>query len=445
MATTLAKPPMAVGPGAGVVNTPPASVPLSFLVAGGVGLIGFGLGTWLAADDAVISPQIPGVISAVHLGVLAFLTMSVLGALHQFSTVVGRAPLRSVAAARVTLVAMALAAWLIPSGFAHGPESLIVAGGLCGAVAVSLAAWNLSGPLGGRGGGVIVNGLRMSVAYLVVTVTFGVIYAFDRQTGWFPLFGHRVLAHAHLGLLGWLGLTYVAVAEKLWPMFLLAHRPSTRSGTVAVSCFGAGPAILATGLLFGLSRLAFAGGVVVAVGVAAHVTSLAGAVKHRRRGLELLHAYLFVSTGFLVVALALGVVAGLAPVDTVVRTRLVAAEVTALIGWLAVAVVGHAHKIVPFISYTALRAKGIKTGPSGAPLLFADLFDARLAKVAWALIATGFASLVLGTAIGSAPVDAIGGFCVAVAGVIVLSNLWVGSRRIAKTGPTAPSSLSPPR
>jgi hypothetical protein len=38
------------------------------------------------------------------------------------------------------------------------------------------------------------------VLYLVATVAFGVVYAFDRQTGWFPLYPSRVLAHAHLGL-----------------------------------------------------------------------------------------------------------------------------------------------------------------------------------------------------------------------------------------------------
>ena len=101
---------------------------------------------------------------------------------------------------------------------------------LGGLATVLLAAWNLSGPLAGHDGGLPLTGLRLSVGFLVVTVVFGVVYAFDRQTGWFPLLPNRVLAHAHLGLLGWLGLTYVSVAEKLWPMFLLAHRPRARAG-----------------------------------------------------------------------------------------------------------------------------------------------------------------------------------------------------------------------
>src|SRR5690606_28498778 len=193
------------------------------------------------------APTSSGAVGAVHVGVLAFLTTAVLGAVHQFAPVVARRPLRSVLAARLTLAGMVVTGWLLPTGFAHGPEGLVAAGGVAGACTVALAAWNLSGPLAARDGGVPLRGLRLSVLFLVVTVAFGVVYAFDRQAGWFPLPPHRVLAHAHIGLLGWLGLTYVAVAEKLWPMFLLAHRPRAREGAWAVGLVGAGVPLLAAG------------------------------------------------------------------------------------------------------------------------------------------------------------------------------------------------------
>lgn len=119
-------PPAPVGsasfvPGGGAA-APPASVPLGFLAAGGVVLWAFGLAAWLAADRVVESPTHPGVVSAVHVGVLAFLTTAVLGAVHQFAPVVGRRPLRSIPAARATLVDTIATARLLPSGFAHGPR-----------------------------------------------------------------------------------------------------------------------------------------------------------------------------------------------------------------------------------------------------------------------------------------------------------------------------------
>jgi hypothetical protein len=414
--------------------TPPASVPLSFLGAAGVGLCALGLAIWFAADNAVAAPTATGVVSAAHVAMLAFLTTAVLGALHQFAPVVCRRPLRSVAAARVTFAGMVATAWILPTGFAHGPEWLVATGGAVGACTVGLAAWNLSGPLATPDNSAIVNGLRLSVTYLVLTVSFGVVYAFDRQAGWFPLLPHRVLAHAHIGLLGWLGLTYVAVAEKLWPMFLLAHRPRARAGAWAVGLLATAVPFLAVGLLFGVPWLAWPAAVAATTGLGAHVVSLATAVKHRRRPLELLHAYLFVSAAFLAAGVTLAAVAAAADVDVLLRGRLVAAEVAALVGWLGLAIVGHAHKIVPFIGYTALRARGIVHAPGGdgRPLLFADLFDARVARATLVTGGSGFALVVSGLVAGNAAVVAAGGGLVAVTGALATTNLSVRPRRVIR-------------
>jgi len=422
----------------GGTTVPPASVPLGFLGAAGVGLVVFGLATWFAADRLVSSPTHPGAISAVHLGVLGFLTMAVLGALHQFTPVVGRRPLRSIGAARVVLVGMVATVVLLPSGFAHDLESLVVAGGLTGAATVVLAAWNLSRPLAARDGGVPLVGLRFSVTYLVVTVAFGVVYAFDRQTGWFPLYPHRVLAHAHLGLVGWLGMTYISVAEKLWPMFLLAHRPRARAGAWAVGLVAGGVPFLAVGLLFGWPAVAWPGGLAVALGLGCHLASLVGVVRHRRRPLELLHGFLFASALFLVVAVVLGATAALADVSPADRSRLVAAEVGALISWLGLAVIGHAHKIVPFIGYSALRARGVTTGPAGRPLLFADLFHHGAARVTLAAAAGGFAVSLAGILARSAPTLAVGAVLIAVAGAVATTNLVSGPRRLVRRAAPSP-------
>jgi hypothetical protein len=418
-------------PGAGA-SVPPPSVPLGFMAAGGVGLWAFGLAVWFAADRLVASPAASGAVSAVHVGVLAFLTTAVLGAVHQFAPVVGRRPLRSVPAARVTLVGMVASAWLLSSGFAHGPELLVAAGGVIGALTVIVAAWNLSGPLASRGGGVPVAGLRLSIGFLVGTVAFGVVYALNRQTGWFPLYSHRVLAHAHLGLLGWLGLTYVAVAEKLWPMFLLAHRPRARAGAWAVALLATGTPVLAVGLLFAAPALAWLGGIAAGAGLVCHLVSLASVVRHRRRALDLLHGFLFASAVFLVVAIAAGAAAAVADVAPADRARLVAAEVAALLGWLGLAVVGHAHKIVPFIAYTALRARGVTTGPSGRPLLFGDLFHRDVARLTLATAAGGFATALVGILVGSATVLAAGGVAISVTGALATINLASGPRRVSR-------------
>lgn len=433
---------MTPGPGIGdpTAVTPPASVPVGFLSAAAVGLFGFGFVTWFGADKLVVAPNHPAVVAAVHLGVLAFLTTAVLGAVHQFGPVVGRRPIRSVVVARLTLATMVLAAWLLPNGFAHGPEWMVIAGALLGSVAVLTAAWNLSAPLSSRDGGISVVGLRISLAYLILTVAFGVVYVLNRRAGWFPLLPNRVLAHAHLGLFGWLGLTYLSVSEKLWPMFLLSHRPSDLAGKVAVGAVGFGTLPLALGLLLALPAVSWFGGAAVLVGLVSHVTSLIVSVRHRRRPLELLHAYLFISTVFLVAGIVFGLLAAFADVNTSTRSMLVAAEVGSLIAWLGLAVVGHSHKIVPFISYTALRAKGVRQHRSGRPLLFGDLYHKGTAWLTLFMIAPGFLAIVAGTVLGSTEMIAIGGGLVGSAGVVAIANLMVGTRRasaLPRTEPTA--------
>lgn len=420
-------------PIAPTATVPPASVPLGFLGAAAVGMIGFGLSAMLAADKIVASPYYPGTLSTVHVAMLAFLTVAVLGALHQFAPVIGRRPLRSVALARLTCVGMVTTGWVLPTGFAHGPEDLIPIGGLIGTASVLAIVWNLSAPLGRGAVTLPVRGLRCSLAFLVATVLFGVVYAFNRQTGWFPLFPHRVLAHAHLGLLGWLGLTYVAVAEKLWPMFLLSHRPSDRSGHVAVWSVAAGVAVLAPGLLLGIPVVAWIGGITVGVGAVAHLTSLATHVRHRRRPLEVLHAYVITSSGFLVLAIVLATAAGALDVTTTTRTRLVSAEVMALTAWLGLAIVGHVHKIVPFVGYQTLRSRGVSTGPSGRPLLFGDLFSRRLAWVSLVLGASGATAMSVGILSATEMPLATGAALLSATGFLTAANLVAGHRRVRRS------------
>ena len=424
--------PAGFGPGAGAAAAPRPAVPLTFLVCGAIGLVGFGFVLAFSADKAAVWPQEPAVVSSAHMGLLVFLTVMVAGALHQFGPVVGVRTLRSESVARLSAVMLFVGALALSSGFGHGPEWLVTAGGATAFVAVGLMAWNLSRPLASRGKGVPLVGLRCAVAFLVLTASFGIVYAIDRQSDWFVLVPHRVLAHAHLGLLGWLGLTYVSVSEKLWPMFLLAHRPRARSGSWAVALLATGTPVLVVGLLFDWETVVIVGAVMVGGGLTAHLVSLAGVVRHRRRKLELLHAFIIAAAASMVAAAVLGAVAGLADVDTLTRGRLVAAEVAAFFGWITLAVVGHAHKIVPFISWSSLRARGIRYHPAGGPLLFAHLFDARVARATFAVATGAVVALVAGMALGSESTLFAAGLSFAGVGVLGGLNLGLGPGRMAR-------------
>lgn len=425
---------------------PPPSVPLSFLAASAAGLVTCGAVLIWARGAAMADPTADQVVAAAHFGMLATLSMAVLGALHQFTPVVTQRPLRSVALAWITFATWLGAAWLLPSGIAVEQEGVVEAGGGLAAVAVTVLVVNLSAPLAARGKGHTVTGLRFALAGLVATACFGVTYVADRRGNWFDLSGHTVLAHAVIGLFAWLGLTYVAVAEKLWPMFFLAHVPGRhRAGRLAVWLIPGGVTLLSPGLLANVEPLAWAGAVVLTAGLAAHLTSLGLHVRHRRRKGGLYLAFVVTSAGFLAAGAGLALAAALVmPRDHHAGMGLAAAAVTAFGGWLLEALTGHAYKVAPFILWSVLRGRGVATGPSGRPLGFGDLYDHRAGAGSYALVTAGIAAVCTGFGATLPAALAVGGGVLAAAGFAAAANLSIAPvlllRKVPR--PAAPAKVA---
>jgi hypothetical protein len=411
---------------------PPPSVPLSFLAAASLGLVACGAALVWSRAYGIVDPTDDHVVAAVHFAMLATLSMGVLGALHQFTPVITQMPLRSERLSRATFWSWLAGAWLLPFGFATQQEFVVEAGGAFAALAVTLLVVNVFTTLSVRGKGAPVTGLRFAIGGLVLTACYGVVYVIDRRGNWFDLNGHVVLAHASVGLFAWLGLTYVSVSEKLWPMFLLAHVPGRRrSAWLAVWAVPSGVLLLSPGLLFSVAWLAWCGAAILAIGLGAHLFSLMMHIRYRRRKADLHLLFVITSAVWLVIGAALALAAEL----TVrqhhhVGVALVAAAVTAFSGWLLVALVGHAHKVVPFILWSALRGRGIVKKADGTPLMFADLYDHRWAAIVYGLVTAGVGAVCLGFAASSSIAIAIGGGLFVVTGLCVATNLSMAPTRL---------------
>ncbi len=417
---------------------PPPSVPLSFLAAASMGLVACGAAWAWARQSASIDPTANAVVAAVHLGVLATLATGVLGAAHQFTPVITGRPLRSIRLARATFAAWLAASWMLPLGVATGQVVVTATSGALAGAAVVLLAANLGPALSVRGKGTPVTALRFGVVGAVATGFLGVAFVGDRQGNWFTLAGHVDLAMGVVGLFGWLGITYIGVAEKLWPMFMLAHVPGRRhADRVAVWGSAAGVALTAPGLAWDIPGLAWAGASVLCVALGSHVASLLVHVRHRRRPADLHLAFVSTSAAWLPVGAGLSLAGALeVPVHYHTGVALVAAAMVAFGSWLLEALVGHAHKVVPFIAWSALRARGTATGPTGKPLMFADLYDHRWATASYVTVTCGAAALCVGLAVSVPSVIAVGGGLLALTGLILAVNLsWI---------PIHMSSAAPP-
>ena len=427
-------------------GVPPPSVPLSFLAAAALGLVACGVSLVAVRTAIVRDPTADRVVGAAHLAMLATLSMGVLGALHQFIPVITQRALASVRLSRATFLCWLGGAWLLPIGFLTRDEGVVEAGGAFAATAVTLLVVNVWSALAARSASAAVRGLRLGVIGLVVTACYGVVYVIDRRGQWFDLSGHVVLAHACVGLLAWLGLTYVSVAQKLWPMFMLSHVPGRqRSATLSVWALFAGTAVLSAGLLANATSLAILGAGGAALGLGAHLVSLARTIRHRRRGVDLHLGFVTASALWLVVGPTLAL-AGALTIGTD-RTRgvaLVAAAIAAVAGWLLVALVGHSFKIVPFIAWSSLRSRGVSTTRDGAQLMFADLFNARWAAADFVCVNAGVAGLVGGIATSSPSAIGLGGALLAIAGVVTALNLaWRPLHLRASAGsPEVPAPIT---
>jgi hypothetical protein len=147
-------------------------------------------------------------------------------------------------------------------------------------------------------------------------------------------------------------------------------------------------------------------------------------IRYRRRKADLHLLFLVTSAVWLVVGASLALAAEL----TLGRHHhagvgLAAAAVTSFVGWLLVALVGYAHKVVPFIVWSALRGRGIKKNADGTPLMFADLYDHRWAGIVYGLVTAGVAAVCVGFATSTSIAIAIGGVLLAVTGLCVAVNL----------------------
>ncbi|MHB1536642.1 MAG: hypothetical protein ACYC1D_18930 [Acidimicrobiales bacterium] len=415
---------------------PPPSVPLAFLAAASAGLVACGVAWIWARNVAAVDPSADRVVAAVHFGVLATLATGLLGATHQFTPVITGRPLRSLLLARSTFVIWLLASWMLPFGIATEQLAVTAASGALAGVAIVALAVNLSAPLSARGKGAPVTALRFAVGGAVLTTFLGVAFVGDRQGNWFALSGHVDMAMGVMGMFGWLGITYVGVAEKLWPMFMLAHLPAgRRAGRVAVWTIPIGAPALALGLGWSVLGLAWVGAVVLAVGLGAHLVSLWVHVRHRRRKADLHLVFVITSAAWLLVGAGLGLAGTLVlPYSYGLGVALVAAAMAAFGGWLLEALVGHAHKVVPFIVWSALRARGIATGPLGKPLMFADLYDHGWAAVTYVTTTGGIAALCVGLGASLPAVTAAAGMLFVVTGVMVAVNLSIRPMHLLAAG-----------
>ncbi|WP_201732347.1 hypothetical protein [Acidithrix sp. C25] len=413
-------------------SVPPPRLPLGFFSIAALALFTDGILGIFLGSRVVDNPMGHLAIGMTHMFMLGVASMAVLGAMHQFIPVISGQKLRHPQLSYWGGGLFAAGSIGLATSFLLEINPMVVASGILAVIGVILLVINLSKPLMVRGKGISITGARISSIMLVAVACFGITYAVDRNAheSFFALSPNLVIAHAHIGILGWLGISYVAVSEKLWPMFMLSHRKSNRSSQIAIWGLAIGVTIFVIGMLASSTLIATAAGVIIVIALCSHLYTLARVVSGRRRKLELLQGYVVVSAIFLVGAIGFAIASVLSKPGSQLRTQLAAAEIVSLGAWIALAVIGHAHKVVPFITWGTLRASGVKFTRNNKPLVFSDLLNPSVARASFVIVTSGFTFIIVGLATMTGVLFSIGSAALALAAISVSLNLAIRPSRM---------------
>ena len=344
-------------------QAPPFSVPLRFfLTAPLFGAAAAVVLLW-AGPSSFASRWNTPLLAAIHLLTLGFLTMVMIGALMQLLPVLAGSPLRRpravAAAVHVLLVFGALA--LTASFFV---PAIALRYAALGALGVGLAVFVVA-----AGASLVraqsnpsVTAMRLALAGLAVTVLLGLLIGLDWARSLFGVVPMVADTHLAWGLVGWVALLVIGVAYQVVPMFQLtrAYPPWLRRWLV--------PVVFAALLLWTAASsattaipvwLAHAAAAVMAAALATFaIVTLWLQTTRKRRLPDATMRFWLLAMVSLLACIALWAVQTTSLVADARLALLAGAWMT--VGFAGSVIQGMLYKIVPFLAWLHLQARGAR-------------------------------------------------------------------------------------
>ena len=424
-----------IGTGGATGRAPSAGVPLAYLLTAAGAFVLAAVGVAGLAPDLAGHYYHPHVVALTHTVTLGWITLSIMGASYQLIPVVLERPLWSERLARWQLgVLTAGMAGMVAHFYVGTWPGLVWAAGLL-AVGIGMHLVNVTATIRGLTRWSFTARLVvLGYAGLGLTTAFGLTLGLDRLWKFLPGdFFSTLHAHVHLGLLGWVAPMILAVAARVYPMFLLAPEAGIWPARLQLWGLAVGAPAVVLGLL-GIPGLTAPGALAVAVAAGGHAWWIVEVARRRRRpALDWGLRYALTATAFLVPASALGLALAL---DWLSGPRAALTYAALLLGgWISLTIAGMMLKIVPFLVW--YRVYSPRAGRERVPTL-AQLSWPRAEGTAYALLVTGAACLAAALAGGVAEwiraaglVLALGAVAFALALARVLLHLVSGRGRQA--------------
>jgi len=206
---------------------PPLSIPMSFFLTAPLALAAAGALLLLRGGDEMGNVWGPTNVAVVHLGVVGFLMLVMVGALYQMLPVVAGAVVPLVRLAHAVHALLVLGATALVTGQATGSATaftiaivLLVAALLLFALpaGAALLRTTVAGPTAW--------GMRLALLALALVIAGGLWMSAARAG--VPFHGEWLTlrwAHAHVGFLGWIGVLVAASSWQVVPLFFVTPAP----------------------------------------------------------------------------------------------------------------------------------------------------------------------------------------------------------------------------
>ncbi len=390
----------------------------------------------------------PATLAMVHLLTIGWLTILMLGALHQFLPVITAQTIVAGTSALVSLLAILVGLGGMESGFlALGgflPQqaiaglpiggTLVLGGLILAAVVLGKILWRTRPlPFSAR---FVAMGLIFLLVTAVMGILMGCVFAFPELVPWSEALTNGFRLHLMAGLIGWFMLTAMGVSYRLLSMFTLAPEERGAVGTAVLVLSAGGLAVAwllgladAVGINIPGESVAIAA---VFVGIALYLFDIVRLYRERRRHkLEL-------NTGMALpalVAFALCLLGGTYVVLGDGTDRFVGPLAYLFIfGWLSGLGLSQLYKIIPFLTW--LERYGSLLGKQNVPRV-QDLVDERRDRPWFTLY---FAAVALGALFGA--LDWTELWRLAIAGHLAATLMIVRALLLARR-PLSPAGAKP--
>ncbi|MBK6319410.1 MAG: hypothetical protein IPI33_15000 [Dehalococcoidia bacterium] len=382
-------------------ESPPLGVIMPFFVVAPLGLAAAGLMLLLAGHDAFLAVNVPRVVAATHAAVLGWLTLTIMGAIYQLGPAVFGGRLISLRLVRLqfaTHVISVVGFILVLERWNVMAMSVFGSGIVISFILFLVSA--IPAVQAFRRGSVVRAYVSTGMVFLVAVACVGATYLGTLEHLWFPVTQGRLSGHAHLGLLGWLGIMVMGVSYQLVPMFQVVPKGTPRFALAALAttavATSAGAITLMTDPAMPV-RVAVA--VAMAAGPALWFYDVARMLRTRSRRVADIHTRATVlALAFLVLAAILGVLAAIgepvSPGGDPARLQL-AYGIVAIGGWAGTSAIGNSFKIVPFLVWNARYREraGLEPVPLVAALVSETWTHATLVIHALAVVLLAGAAL----------------------------------------------------